>query len=66
MIACGLDFGTSNSAIGIARGDAVALAPLEDDKTLMPSAVFFDYEAQAGCCSAAMPSPPMSARPRAG
>lgn len=44
MIACGLDFGTSNSAIGIARGDAVALAPLEDDKTLMPSAVFFDYE----------------------
>src|SRR5688572_1997837 len=45
MIACGLDFGTSNSAIGIARGDAVALVPLEDDKTLMPSAVFFDYEA---------------------
>src|ERR1041385_2373878 len=45
MIACGLDFGTSNSAIGIARGEAVALAPLEDDKTLMPSAVFFDYEA---------------------
>ena len=45
MIACGLDFGTSNSAIGIARGDRVALAPLEDDRTLMPSAVFFDYEA---------------------
>lgn len=44
MIACGLDFGTSNSAIGIARGDDVALAPLEDDRTLMPSAVFFDYE----------------------
>jgi hypothetical chaperone protein len=45
MIACGLDFGTSNSAIGIARGDGIALAPLEDDRTLMPSAVFFDYEA---------------------
>jgi hypothetical chaperone protein len=45
MIACGLDFGTSNSAIGIARGGAVTLAPLEDDRTLMPSAVFFDYEA---------------------
>ena len=45
MIACGLDFGTSNSAIGIVRDDAVALAPLEDDKTLIPSAVFFDYEA---------------------
>jgi hypothetical chaperone protein len=45
MIACGLDFGTSNSAIGIARGgEAPALAPLEGDATLMPSAVFFDYE----------------------
>src|SRR5262245_13214095 len=47
MIACGLDFGTSNSAIGIARdGAAPALAPLEDDRTLMPSAVFFDYESR--------------------
>ena len=44
MIACGLDFGTSNSAIGVARDAAVALAPLEGSTTLMPSAVFFDYE----------------------
>src|SRR5262245_16400206 len=45
MIACGLDFGTSNSAIGVARAGATpALAPLEDGRTLMPSAVFFDYE----------------------
>ncbi len=44
MIACGLDFGTSNSAIGIARDTAVALAPLEGSNTLMPSAVFFDDE----------------------
>ncbi|MBV8191806.1 MAG: Hsp70 family protein [Alphaproteobacteria bacterium] len=44
MIACGLDFGTSNSAIGVARGNAPALAPLEGDRTLMPSAVFFDLE----------------------
>jgi len=44
MIACGLDFGTSNSAIGVARGKTVALAPLEANSTLMPSAVFFDYE----------------------
>src|SRR5260370_31343805 len=44
MIACGLDFGTSNSAIGVARDAAVALAPLEGSNTLMPSAVFFDYE----------------------
>jgi hypothetical chaperone protein len=44
MIACGLDFGTSNSAIGVACGHAATLAPLEGDETLMPSAVFFDYE----------------------
>ena len=43
MIACGLDFGTSNSAIGIVRDGTPALAPLEADRTLMPSAVFFDY-----------------------
>jgi len=46
MIACGLDFGTSNSAIGVARDDTVALAPLEASDTLMPSAVFFDDEAK--------------------
>ncbi len=46
MIACGLDFGTSNSAIGVARGKAATLVPLEDDSTLIPSAVFFDYETQ--------------------
>jgi hypothetical chaperone protein len=44
MTACGLDFGTSNSAIGIVRGDAPALAPVEGGETLIPSAVFFDYE----------------------
>ena len=44
MITCGLDFGTSNSAIGVLRDDVATLAPLEDDRTLMPSAVFFDYE----------------------
>ncbi len=42
MICCGLDFGTSNSAIGIARDDRVELAPVEDGRTLLPSAVFFD------------------------
>jgi len=44
MTACGLDFGTSNSAIGLMRSGAPALAPLEGDETLIPSAVFFDYE----------------------
>jgi hypothetical chaperone protein len=44
MTACGLDFGTSNSAIGVMRGGAPVLAPVEGDATLIPSAVFFDYE----------------------
>ncbi|MBV9542503.1 MAG: Hsp70 family protein, partial [Alphaproteobacteria bacterium] len=44
MAACGLDFGTSNSAIGVVRGNAPALAPVEGNETLIPSAVFFDYE----------------------
>jgi hypothetical chaperone protein len=44
MIACGLDFGTSNSAIGVVCGNTVELAPVEDDNSLVPSAVFFDYE----------------------
>jgi len=44
MIACGLDFGTSNSAIGVARNKTAELVPVEADSTLMPSAVFFDYE----------------------
>jgi hypothetical chaperone protein len=44
MIACGLDFGTSNSAIGVPKGDAAALVPLEGDTALIPSAVFFEAE----------------------
>lgn len=46
MIACGLDFGTSNSAIGVVRDGTAALAPIEAGSTLMPSAVFFDDEAK--------------------
>ncbi|MBS0221534.1 MAG: Hsp70 family protein [Proteobacteria bacterium] len=46
MIACGLDFGTSNSAIGVAHDKTVALVPVEASSTLMASAVFFDYEAK--------------------
>jgi hypothetical chaperone protein len=44
MSACGLDFGTSNSAIGIARPDrSIALAPVEGQDVLIPSAIFFDF-----------------------
>jgi len=48
MIACGLDFGTSNSAIGVVRDGTAALAPVEAGNTLLPSAVFFDYEVRGG------------------
>jgi len=41
---CGLDFGTSNSTIGINVGGQARLCTLEDGKTTLPSAVFFDYE----------------------
>jgi len=44
MTACGLDFGTSNSAIGLVQEGVPRLAPLEGDEALIPSAVFFDYE----------------------
>jgi hypothetical chaperone protein len=44
MNVCGLDFGTSNSAIGVVRDGRPALAPVERDATLIPSAVFFDCE----------------------
>lgn len=43
---CGLDFGTSNSTIGIATGGGYGLCKLEGDNVTLPSAVFFDYEAK--------------------
>lgn len=42
--ACGVDFGTSNSAVGCVSADGAVLLPLEDDAPLLPSVVFFDYE----------------------
>ena len=46
MTACGLDFGTSNSALGVVRNALPVLAPLEDGETLIPSAIFFDFESR--------------------
>lgn len=42
--ACGLDFGTSNSAIGLMMEGRPTLATLENGAALMPSAIFFDFE----------------------
>jgi hypothetical chaperone protein len=48
MAACGLDFGTSNTTLGIAASDGQpVLAPLEGSATTLPSAVFFDFENNA-------------------
>lgn len=44
MSACGLDFGTSNSAIGVVDAERrIALAPVEGKDVLIPSAIFFDF-----------------------
>lgn len=44
MPACGLDFGTSNSALGVPKAGKPVLAPVEGDETLLPSAIFFEFE----------------------
>lgn len=42
---CGLDFGTSNSTLGIARGNrSPELMPLEGGRPTIPSVVFFDFD----------------------
>jgi hypothetical chaperone protein len=43
MRAAGFDFGTSNSAIGIQKGNEAILAPIENGATMIPTAVFFDF-----------------------
>ncbi|QKZ13591.1 Hsp70 family protein [Spirosoma sp. KUDC1026] len=40
-ISCGIDFGTSNSSIAIARDGQVSLVPVEQDSVTIPSAIFF-------------------------
>ena len=47
MIACGLDFGTSNSGVALVREGSVALAHVEDAHTALPSAIFFPTDAGA-------------------
>lgn len=38
---CGIDFGTSNSTVAIAKGHDKSLVLLEEGKTTLPSAIFF-------------------------
>ncbi len=38
---CGIDFGTSNSSIALARNEAISLVPVEGAQVTIPSALFF-------------------------
>lgn len=40
----GVDFGTSNSAVGMAGADGPVLLPVEGAETTLPTAVFFDFD----------------------
>jgi hypothetical chaperone protein len=43
-IPAGIDFGTSNTTVGIASGNMPRLIPLEGDHVVIPSALFFNFE----------------------
>ena len=45
IIQAGIDFGTSNSAVGISNNGAISLVPLELDETSIPTALFFNADA---------------------
>ncbi|MBS7539596.1 Hsp70 family protein [Ancylobacter lacus] len=47
MIACGLDFGTSNTTLGLAGANGPRLAALEGDAVTVPSALFYDRDGHA-------------------
>lgn len=44
MVACGLDFGTSNSTLGVADDAGARMLALEGGHETLPSAIFFDFE----------------------
>ena len=40
----GIDFGTSNSTVGLAQDARAGLVPLESGETTLPSAIFFSFD----------------------
>ena len=44
---CGIDFGTSNSAIAIVRNGETKLVPVEGEHTTIPSAIFYPADGRA-------------------
>lgn len=45
----GIDFGTSNSTVGVVRNGQPRLVVLEDGQVTLPSAVFFNFEDNRTC-----------------
>ncbi|MEW7007404.1 Hsp70 family protein [Lentilitoribacter sp. EG35] len=45
----GIDFGTSNSAVGYVKSGSPYLINIEGDETTLPTAIFFDVRAQEWC-----------------
>ena len=43
-LACGIDFGTSNSSIGICNAGQPILLPIQDGATSVPTALFFSFD----------------------
>src|SRR5262249_14750540 len=43
-IACGIDFGTSNSSVGVCDATGPRLLPLQRGTTSVPTALFFSFE----------------------
>ncbi len=43
-VGCGIDFGTSNSAVGLCVSGEAGLLPLQDGATTVPTALFFSFE----------------------
>jgi len=44
---CGIDFGTSNSAVCAGAGEEVRLVPIEGEAVTLPSAIFFNFETES-------------------
>jgi hypothetical chaperone protein len=42
--ACGIDFGTSNSSVGVCDADGARLLPIQRGATSVPTALFFDFD----------------------
>ena len=42
--ACGIDFGTSNSSVGISDAEGARLLPIQRGATSVPTALFYDFD----------------------